>query len=196
MRVARNKPPGYRAPSCSWAAVNGGFRWLFSDKNASGNYQAKFLDYSIEPRGSDAFGELIGAYVVLKGLLWKIPEALKAITLNVANTLAECDSQPKGMMAKHWRDWLLLDTHKEGISLGDAMGQEIGEITDLFLFKIRDDVSLLLASNKGEEFEGPDTNLRCYERIGIHGPNRRTAKCRHWTHQITPQYETAICKLI
>lgn len=77
MKARPSRPHGYRAPSWSWASVDGGVRWLYANDNRTGEYYAELLDHDIKSRTDESFGEVKAAYVTIKAPLWKIPDDLK-----------------------------------------------------------------------------------------------------------------------
>lgn len=63
----------YRAPSWSWAAVNGYVRWPFANRNGTYPHFSKLVDYEITKKGRDEFGQVSDGYIVLEGPTWRLP---------------------------------------------------------------------------------------------------------------------------
>lgn len=70
---APGKPNRYRAPSWSWAAVDGAVRWPLAAENRKGKYFAKVLDYKVTHKDLDIFGEVTDGYLTLQAPLYKLP---------------------------------------------------------------------------------------------------------------------------
>jgi len=68
----------YRAPSWSWASVDGGIRWPFPDESGS-SLCASLICAVIRPREpSNPYGEVKqGSYLTISALLWRLPEVIK-----------------------------------------------------------------------------------------------------------------------
>lgn len=189
----RCKPQEYRAPSWSWASVDGGVRWMFSEKNSENLQHARLLDCRVDTQGGDMFGMVRHAYITLEAPLWKLPEDLKALLLNTRTTTARRRSQHFGvhMYAQQWQSGIAVDAHWEDCSLAEVLGPAKVMGTDFYFLAIRDDISLILSSTKATE-EGRD---RCYERVGIHGDSFGRNHGR-WRMEIRPCFISTICKLV
>tara|TARA_R110002003_G_scaffold48_7_gene4001 strand:+ start:3937 stop:5616 length:1680 start_codon:yes stop_codon:yes gene_type:complete len=197
----RNKPQGYRAPSWSWASIDGDVRWKFSHNNGTGKCHAQLLDYSLAPRGSDTFGQLRGGYITLRAPLWQLSEEMKRYLLdpNVLYDHAEFrkivtygegreeETESERYRLQSWVSGATMDSHREGCSLGEILGDTKAENTDLFFLKVRDSISLILSSAKGS---GGGAQ-RCYERVGVYGGDENK-----WGTPIPTSFTETVCKLI
>jgi hypothetical protein len=196
--VVRSKPLQYRVPSWSWASVDGGVRWPFSNKNETGEYHAKLIDYHVTLKGSNTFGELDHAYLVLEAPLWRLPETMKHMMINREEHHSRVQDYATWRLGP-WQqiDPVRRDIHVPGLSLAQSMGQGKLDDTDVFFMKIRDDVSLILASSKLEEPHsgGLHAANRCYERLSIHGPTAVVDRFA-WPEGVSPEYVMATCKLV
>lgn len=86
---------------------------------------------------------------------------------------------------------MILDSHVEGSSLLQVLGESYAETTDFFLLNVRDDLSLVLSQTK---LKGLDTNIGdkttgCDERVGIHKHHN------YFTYALAPEWEENVCKL-
>ncbi|KLU86055.1 hypothetical protein MAPG_05074 [Magnaporthiopsis poae ATCC 64411] len=73
-RAARGRPLTYRAPSWSWASVDGNVCWLWPAAGIRNTefYCAEVLRSCVELRVPDNFGEVVGGILVLSGPLWRL----------------------------------------------------------------------------------------------------------------------------
>jgi len=71
-KPTRGRPATYRAPSWSWASVDGNVRWPLADSNREGPYFVKIIDIKCDPAGEDAFGCVSAGFVKLRGGLKRI----------------------------------------------------------------------------------------------------------------------------
>jgi hypothetical protein len=77
-RVVKGKPPhtiirqqAYRAPSWSWASVDGCITYSLSPGKGSRSYLAEVLDVKVTPLHNDPFGHIAGGYIEIVGYLIK-----------------------------------------------------------------------------------------------------------------------------
>ncbi|KAH7045349.1 heterokaryon incompatibility protein-domain-containing protein [Macrophomina phaseolina] len=69
----RNKrPPSYRAPTWSWASIDGFVKPAKPLESLEKNVIAEILQTHITPAGDDPFQEIIGAYMKVRCWLWPI----------------------------------------------------------------------------------------------------------------------------
>jgi hypothetical protein len=170
-RAPRGKPSSYRAPSWSWAALDGGIRWMFSDQyTRAGNVHAELVDHHIDLKSSDDFGEVNeGTYIILKAPLWKLPEMMKQFILdpNHEEALYELNRVMESGYIRYLKDRVRQDVHAQGLKLAEVMGQAEVEATDVFILEIIHNVSLILSSPKLKKAESaPNIGVtRCYKRL-------------------------------
>jgi hypothetical protein len=74
-------PSEYRAPSWSWAALDG--KIIYSPLNTS-KIQAKCLDVQVYPKRRDKFGELKSAWILLQGSDFLRPPPFESVGLMVS----------------------------------------------------------------------------------------------------------------
>ena len=188
----RCKPQSYRAPSWSWASVDGGVRWMFSEA-AGKSVHARLLDHRVTTEGRDVFGMIKYAHITLQAPLWKLPEDLKNALLNTRSVddCAPLQNIPEDVNIGNWQSGIAIDAHWEDCSLAEVMQAEKAAAMDFYFLGIRDDISLILSSPKVIE-EGQD---RYYERVGIHGDSVGFGR-GSWREGLSPCFVTSICKLV
>jgi hypothetical protein len=199
VEIVRKKPTKYRAPSWSWASVDGGVRWPFSDKNATGEYRATLIDHHISLKGSNTFGELEYAQLTLRAPLWRLPESMKPLILGPEGHLV---TTHLSMFTHHQplleqRDPLRRDIHFPARTLAEVWGETRLENIDLFFMKIRDEISLILVSPKVDILTPGTVGSaeRCYERLGIHGLTPFIDRFE-WPAAVSPEFVMTTCRLI
>ncbi|RMZ86256.1 hypothetical protein DV737_g60, partial [Chaetothyriales sp. CBS 132003] len=65
----RTKPTEYRAPSWSWASVDGNVRWPLAPNNRKEQYYAELLDHHIDTKPDKPFGLVTGGWITIRGPL-------------------------------------------------------------------------------------------------------------------------------
>ena len=69
-RSRHDRPTSYRAPSWSWAAVDGQIWWVYSPL---AEYLCSFSDAHIDVASDDPFGQVQGGYIRVRGSLLVLP---------------------------------------------------------------------------------------------------------------------------
>jgi hypothetical protein len=65
-------PKAYRAPSCSWAAVEGNVRWPLTMRSQSSFCYTSLVETRMDYVGSDPYGQVSGGLITVCGLLRRL----------------------------------------------------------------------------------------------------------------------------
>jgi hypothetical protein len=123
----RRRPIEYRAPSWSWAAVDGNIRFLWATTNRKGSYHTRLLEASTTPKSLSRLGEVSGGELLLQGPLCR----LQPISTQ-ANKGAESD--PPKMIFQLYLDVLPML----------AADKVTSKPENTFFLQIKDHIGLLL----------------------------------------------------
>ncbi|KAG4437371.1 hypothetical protein IFR05_007135 [Cadophora sp. M221] len=66
-KPARCRPESYRAPTWSWASVDGNVRWPLANGNGEGPYLVDIIEVQCKQDGEDLFGCVSSGFVKLRG---------------------------------------------------------------------------------------------------------------------------------
>jgi hypothetical protein len=167
------RPSQYRAPSWSWAALNGEVKWLepwiADPDDDSGRYELQYLsyfvDYKITPSGKNPFGEVLCGYISMRGTI----KSLDGIELqgfelvdSGTNRILILRKEPIGKNKKSFgiifpdTTDLLIEPHTRNTSL-QATGRS------LFMLPIRED----FLGCMGLVLHYSHTNTLSYRRVGL-----------------------------
>jgi len=165
------KPAKYRAPSWSWAAINGPVRWPLATSNRAGEYYAKLMDYKVTPRTHNIFGEVIDGYITLQAPLWEIPR-------DIAHSLLAHNVIANGRNSSHWYHYATMDwgdeaaeaarQNRSGIS--EHRARILVEHCELFLLMIYKNKNMLAGMIL--ELDKVRKKPNCYKRAGVCVPSR------------------------
>ncbi|KAH7409843.1 heterokaryon incompatibility protein-domain-containing protein [Phaeosphaeria sp. MPI-PUGE-AT-0046c] len=183
-QTSRRKPSVYRAPSWSWAAVDGPVHWPnhYRSPSQPKYFHSTLLKYSVRPMaGSDSFGGIASASITLRGPLWKLPESLRQLI---------CSQNPKDDNENRYRrlpapfDYIRrphMDVDTADCSLIAGRNQSYISGCDLFFLKIFNVISIVLCSPREAKAKSsssleatlPDVKMDTLEDSGI-GSDSRT----------------------
>lgn len=176
------RPAQYRAPSWSWAAVDGAVRWPLAEKNRTGKYYAKALELEckVMHKSLDVFGEVVDGYVTLKGPLWKIDS-------NIASQLLYPDKEIYSYASKSDFWWMF------GAKMDTESDQVINqsEAPNLFLLLIKDGGALVLHLDKKESRERDES---LYKRVGV-VIDTTGSSFRYWDETHRSACTETICRI-
>ncbi|KAF2106664.1 heterokaryon incompatibility protein-domain-containing protein [Lophiotrema nucula] len=156
----RHKPESYRAPSWSWACVDGGVRW----PHVLGHHRhATLVTYGVTPRyNHDVFGELSAGYIELKAPLWKVPDDLKQLVVKQEPTEKITGSRYEMAEPYTWLWKPSVDVRGRGLSYLNAVGESKVNAIDFSLLIIDETMALIVSSAKDQ-----DSSEKYYERVGV-----------------------------
>lgn len=148
-RAEQSRPEKYRAPSWSWASVDGNIRWPMALWNRDGPYAAEVIDAWTTSKGCSQLSQVEDGRLVLKGPLRRLGD----LTENYG--------------------WLTetVGSHSDNIRLElDALTkssvlQAIGGRQDVFVFRIKADQALLIQLVRGEV--GDTVERPTFKRLGL-----------------------------
>jgi hypothetical protein len=123
-------------------------------------------------------------YLLDPNVLYDHAEFRKIVTYGEGR---EEETESERYRLQSWVSGATMDSHREGCSLGEILGDTKAENTDLFFLKVRDSISLILSSAKGSG----GSAQRCYERVGVYGGDEN--KCGT---PIPTSFTETVCKLI
>jgi hypothetical protein len=147
-------PPDYRAPSWSWASVDGSVSWDLRPYEESRElkppeYQAKILSARVQPKGTDQFGELAGGAIIMEAPLVEMVRSGEVLM---------------GAGPPDWRVICFLDyPHALTDELDDK--KQLSKLWDAYLLRITTFHALIVVPADGTPLT--PGNHRRYKRVGF-----------------------------
>ncbi|KAF2682192.1 HET-domain-containing protein [Lentithecium fluviatile CBS 122367] len=185
----RSKPATYRAPSWSWASVDGSVRWPHSGQYSPEKYKSQVLNFGITPQGNDAFGEVSAGYITVRGPTSKVPDTLKQKLLE--QRPSKGGTRKYEIISGYFSgiSGFVMDVQSEGHSLLEVLGQERADAMDFFLLEIREDIAMILSSNTLQSLsdDHDDSETHCFERVGV---------IDMWGHAREFSWNNTVCVLV
>jgi len=154
-RAVPGRPQEYRAPSWSWAAVDGNVRWPYVtfDVNATGDrykYFATVLHAKTVPKTDNPLGEVKGGQIVLRGPLKQAAHNRKTLVhMKIAATTEDERPVDLGLPILDCEDQLAAE-----LELNDT-------IPNVWLLRIKGPVFLVLTPAEGEP------GVQSFRRLGV-----------------------------
>lgn len=143
----QRRPSEYRAPSWSWAAVDGNIRFLWAKKNRDGFYHSQLLKAFTSSTGLGQFGEVTGGELILQGPFCR----LQPISIQTDKWV---QSDPPKMRFRLYLDALPIL----------PAGKVTSKLDNIFFLRIKDDIGLLLTPV--DNTVNDDTNM-VFSRMGV-----------------------------
>jgi hypothetical protein len=145
--LGRSRPSTFRAPSWSWASLDGDVRYIPRSKlRRSEEFHAELLDVKVTPAGIDPFGEVSGGIATLRGPL----KHVDMVYLNQDNEGVELRAS--------------LPNNQGGLHVGDAwMDGELGQAEHggVWVLRISQDMALVLTAVESDMVQ------RFFTRLGM-----------------------------
>lgn len=130
-------PPSYRAPSWSWASLDGNV-WFPSEPRDFDVYYLKLLDHKVVPSGIDKFGAILTAYICVQGPLKRI-HRIDVMDYTVYGKTSE-DVPQEIVVGGVWLDMLNKNTE---VNRTDPFVLEV-MLSDLWALRVKQDLALVL----------------------------------------------------
>jgi hypothetical protein len=152
-QTVQRRPSEYRAPSWSWASIDGNVRWIYAYANREGPYWAKLIDAWTLTKGHSKFGEVQSGRLKLEGPLRR----MGIVDNKHSNVPFGCLSESFENEAEHFTNFYL-----DVATIADPNFATAQERQDIFILLIKKDIALLL-QRIGDAL---DTNM-VFKRIGL-----------------------------
>jgi hypothetical protein len=142
-RVAPSRQPGYRAPSWSWASIDGNINFHRSSKD-SAFYFARCLSYHITLSGIDEFGAVSDGWIELRGPLVQVLRlGLERGSKVIVQSEAGRYSIPVALGNT------TLDAGEEYIAISEPESND--EFSDIWVLRIKKKAGLVLRAVDGKD---------------------------------------------
>jgi hypothetical protein len=142
-RVAPSRQPGYRAPSWSWASVDGNINFHRSFTMYA-FYFTRCLSYHITLSGIDEFGAVSGGWIKLRGPMIQVLRlGLERGSNLIVQSAAGQYSNPVAL------GQTILDAGEKDIAIPESESDD--EFSDIWVIRIKNEAGLVLRAVEGKD---------------------------------------------